>query len=156
MRRGREEADPPVEDACLCPVTQRIRIARGRGKCAGRDPAQPHSPGAKRPARISWRKYTSPYMTYDNSRPVLSVTGFKDDDDAVRIANESIYGLSGVVFASGLNRAKAVACRIRTGTLGINSGPWCGADAPFGGYKQSGIGGQCVLKGWRSSPRPRP
>jgi aldehyde dehydrogenase (NAD+) len=79
--------------------------------------------------------------------PVLSVIGFADDDAAVRIANDSIYGLSGVLFANDLERAKAVAGRIRTGTLGINGGLWYGADAPFGGYKQSGIGRQCGLEG---------
>lgn len=79
--------------------------------------------------------------------PVLSVIGFEDDDDAVRIANDSIYGLSGVVFADDLDRAKSVASRIRTGTLGINGGLWYGADAPFGGYKQSGIGRQCGMEG---------
>ncbi|MEZ0341349.1 aldehyde dehydrogenase family protein [Mycobacterium sp. pV006] len=79
--------------------------------------------------------------------PVLSVIGFDDDDDAVRIANDSIYGLSGVVFADDLERAKNVASRIRTGTLGINGGLWYGADAPFGGYKQSGIGRQCGIEG---------
>lgn len=79
--------------------------------------------------------------------PVLSVIGFDDDDDAVRIANDSIYGLSGVVFAADLERAKHVASRIRTGTLGINGGLWYGADAPFGGYKQSGIGRQCGIEG---------
>ncbi|WP_286134918.1 aldehyde dehydrogenase family protein [Mycobacterium sp. UM_Kg1] len=79
--------------------------------------------------------------------PVLSVIGFADDDEAVRIANDSIYGLSGVLFANDLERAKAVAGRIRTGTLGINGGLWYGADAPFGGYKQSGVGRQCGLEG---------
>lgn len=79
--------------------------------------------------------------------PVLSVIGFDGDDDAVRIANESIYGLSGVVFANDLDRAKTVARRIRTGTLGINGGLWYGADAPFGGYKQSGVGRQCGIEG---------
>ncbi|MCK8642334.1 aldehyde dehydrogenase family protein [Mycobacterium colombiense] len=79
--------------------------------------------------------------------PVLSVIGFDGDDDAVRIANESIYGLSGVVFANDLDRAKSVAGRIRTGTLGINGGLWYGADAPFGGYKQSGVGRQCGIEG---------
>jgi aldehyde dehydrogenase (NAD+) len=79
--------------------------------------------------------------------PVLTVIGFKDDDDAVRIANDSIYGLSGALFAADLDRAKNIASRIRTGTLGINGGLWYGADAPFGGYKQSGIGRQCGLEG---------
>lgn len=79
--------------------------------------------------------------------PVLSVIGFDGDDDAVRIANDSIYGLSGAVFANDLDRAKSVASRIRTGTLGINGGLWYGADAPFGGYKQSGVGRQCGIEG---------
>ena len=54
---------------------------------------------------------------------------------------------SGVVFATDLERAKNVASRIRTGTFGINGGLWYGADAPFGGYKQSGIGRQCGIEG---------
>jgi aldehyde dehydrogenase (NAD+) len=79
--------------------------------------------------------------------PVLVVIGFDDDDDAVRIANNSIYGLSGVVTSGDLERGKSVARRIRTGTIGVNGGLWYGADAPFGGYKQSGIGRQCGIEG---------
>lgn len=79
--------------------------------------------------------------------PVLAVIGYDDDDDAVRIANESSYGLSGSITSGSLDRAKAVARRIRTGTLGLNGGVWYGADAPFGGYKQSGIGRQCGIEG---------
>ena len=79
--------------------------------------------------------------------PVLVMIPFDDDDDAVRIANESAYGLSGMITSGSLDRAKAVARRIRTGTLGLNGGIWYGADAPFGGYKQSGIGRQCGIEG---------
>jgi aldehyde dehydrogenase (NAD+) len=79
--------------------------------------------------------------------PVLVVIGYDDDDDAVRIANESAYGLSGMITSGSLDRAKNVARRVRTGTLGINGGIWYGADAPFGGYKQSGIGRQCGIEG---------
>ena len=79
--------------------------------------------------------------------PVLVVIPYEDDDDAVRIANDSPYGLSGMVTSGDLERAKAVARRIRTGTLAINGGVWYGADAPFGGYKQSGIGRQCGIEG---------
>jgi acyl-CoA reductase-like NAD-dependent aldehyde dehydrogenase len=71
--------------------------------------------------------------------PVLAVIAYDDDDDAVRIANNSIYGLSGAVYGSE-ERAIAVARRVRTGTLSINGGMFYGADSPFGGYKQSGIG----------------
>ena len=79
--------------------------------------------------------------------PVLVMIPFEDDDDAVRIANDSAYGLSGAITSGDLERAKAVARRIRTGTLGINGGIWYGADAPFGGYKGSGIGRQCGIEG---------
>ena len=57
------------------------------------------------------------------------------------------YGLSGMITTGDLGRGTAVARRIRTGTLGINGAMWLGADAPFGGYKQSGIGRQCGIEG---------
>lgn len=71
--------------------------------------------------------------------PVLSIIGYEDEDDAVRIANDSVYGLSGYVSSGDLDRARSVARRIRTGMVHINGAP---ADnkAPFGGYKQSGNG----------------
>jgi aldehyde dehydrogenase (NAD+) len=72
--------------------------------------------------------------------PVIAVISHDGDDDAVQIANNSIYGLSGAVYSADEERALAVARRIRTGTLGINGGAWFGADSPFGGFKQSGIG----------------
>jgi aldehyde dehydrogenase (NAD+) len=72
--------------------------------------------------------------------PVLSVIPFEDDDDAVRIANHSIYGLSGAVSSASEERALAVARRIRTGTLSVNGGMWFDVDTPFGGYRQSGLG----------------
>ena len=80
--------------------------------------------------------------------PVLAVIGFDDDDDAVRVANNSIYGLSGGVFAETEERALTVADRIRTGTMSINGGVYYGADAPFGGYKQSGIGREMGVLGF--------
>jgi aldehyde dehydrogenase (NAD+) len=72
--------------------------------------------------------------------PVLSVIAFKDDDDAIRIANDSIYGLSGLVFSGDTERAMRMARRIRTGTIGVNGGLSIAGDLPFGGYKHSGIG----------------
>jgi len=74
--------------------------------------------------------------------PVLVVIPFEDDDDAVRIANESRYGLGGGVMAGSYERAMAVGDRIRTGMLSINGGAPYGADLPFGGFKYSGIGRQ--------------
>ncbi|QNI08531.1 aldehyde dehydrogenase family protein [Mycobacterium kubicae] len=72
--------------------------------------------------------------------PVLVVIAYDDDDDAVRIANNSIYGLAGAVFSRDQDRALAVARRIRAGSFSINGGNYFGADSPFGGFKQSGVG----------------
>jgi aldehyde dehydrogenase (NAD+) len=80
--------------------------------------------------------------------PVLAVIRYTDDDDAVRIANNSRYGLSGAVSSGSLDRALAVARRIRTGTVSVNGGAWFGPDAPFGGYKQSGIGREHGVAGF--------
>jgi aldehyde dehydrogenase (NAD+) len=80
--------------------------------------------------------------------PVLVAIPHDGDDDAVRIANESDYGLSGAVFGGDLDRANAVASRMRTGTVGVNGGLWYAADVPFGGYKQSGLGREMGTQGF--------
>ena len=74
--------------------------------------------------------------------PVLAVIPFEDEEDAIRIANDSLYGLAGNVMSGSLERSLAVARRLRAGFLGVNGGAPYGADVPFGGYKASGIGRQ--------------
>ena len=71
--------------------------------------------------------------------PVLSILGYKDEDDAINIANETIYGLSGYVSSENLENAKSVASKLRTGMVHINNAPG-DQSAPFGGYKMSGNG----------------
>ncbi|SAL42241.1 aldehyde dehydrogenase family protein [Caballeronia telluris] len=71
--------------------------------------------------------------------PVLSILTYKDEDEAVRIANDSLYGLGGAVWSGDDERALGVARRIRTGQVDINGGAW-NMSAPFGGFKQSGHG----------------
>jgi betaine-aldehyde dehydrogenase len=71
--------------------------------------------------------------------PVLSILPYEDEDDAVRIANDTIYGLAGAVWSKDPERAKRVAKRMRTGQVDINGGGF-NPLAPFGGYKQSGRG----------------
>ena len=71
--------------------------------------------------------------------PVLVIMTYKDDADAIRIANDSVYGLAGTVWSKDEARAQSVARRLRTGQVDINGGPF-NAAAPFGGYKQSGNG----------------
>jgi aldehyde dehydrogenase (NAD+) len=80
--------------------------------------------------------------------PVLCVITYEDEEDAIRIANDSPYGLSGGVQSASDERALAVARRIRTGTLMVNGGNYYAADAPFGGYKQSGIGREMGPEGF--------
>jgi aldehyde dehydrogenase (NAD+) len=80
--------------------------------------------------------------------PVLVAIPYDDDDDAVRIANDSTYGLSGAVSGADQGRAVAIGRRIRTGTMSINGGTWYNADVPFGGYKQSGIGREMGVAGF--------
>ncbi|MCY4213912.1 MAG: aldehyde dehydrogenase family protein [Gammaproteobacteria bacterium] len=71
--------------------------------------------------------------------PVLSLIGYEDDADAVRIANDTVYGLSGYISSGDPERAKAIAKRIRSGNVHLNGAPMDNK-APFGGYKQSGNG----------------
>jgi acyl-CoA reductase-like NAD-dependent aldehyde dehydrogenase len=71
--------------------------------------------------------------------PVLVVIPFDDEDEAVRIANDSEYGLGGGVWTADRERGLAVARRIRTGWLTVNGAP-ASYDGAFGGYKNSGIG----------------
>ena len=71
--------------------------------------------------------------------PVLSILGYKNEDDAIKIANETIYGLSGYVSSQNLNKANEIASKLRTGNVHINNAPG-DQSAPFGGYKMSGNG----------------
>jgi aldehyde dehydrogenase (NAD+) len=115
--------------------------------------------GGGRPARLPKGYYVEPTIFADvdpDSRlaqeevfgPVLAILAYDDDDDAVRIANNSIYGLSGAVTSASEERALAVARRIRTGTMSINGAMWFAVDTPFGGYKQSGVGRENGMLGF--------
>jgi aldehyde dehydrogenase (NAD+) len=115
--------------------------------------------GGKRPAHLAVGFYVEPTLFGDVDNrmtiaqeeifgPVLVVIPHDGDADAVRIANDSIYGLSGAVHSGSEERALAVARRIRTGTVSVNGGMWFGPDSPFGGYKQSGIGREMGVAGF--------
>ncbi|UXA19774.1 aldehyde dehydrogenase family protein [Mycobacterium sp. SMC-4] len=80
--------------------------------------------------------------------PVLAVIPYDDEDDAVRIANDSVYGLAGMVMSGSNERALAVARRLRAGFIGLNGTAGYSADVPFGGYKNSGVGRQNGLAGF--------
>jgi aldehyde dehydrogenase (NAD+) len=140
--------DPATEVGPLVAERQRRRvedyIASGR-----RDGAT-ITVGGGRPASQPKGWYVEPtvFADVDNSMriaqeeifgPVLVVIPFEDDDDAVRIANDSRYGLTGSVWTHDLDRAMHIARRVRAGSLTLN-GYRIEFGAPFGGYKESGIG----------------
>lgn len=80
--------------------------------------------------------------------PVLTVITYRDEAEAIAIANDSPFGLSGAIFSGDEAHALDVGSKIRTGTLGINGGVWYSPDVPFGGYKQSGIGREMGVAGF--------
>lgn len=80
--------------------------------------------------------------------PVLVVIPYEDEEDAIRIANDSAYGLAGNVMSGSLERSLAVARRLRAGFIGLNGTAGYGADTPFGGYKNSGVGRQNGIAGF--------
>ncbi len=82
--------------------------------------------------------------------PVLCVIPYKTEDEAITIANDSIYGLAGGVQSSNIERAQSVANRMRTGTVWVNDYHLIDPQRPFGGYKQSGIGRELGTEGYRA------
>ncbi len=82
--------------------------------------------------------------------PVLTVIAYEDEDDAVRIANDSEYGLAGSVFTPDVDRGFGIAARVRSGTFGVNQGYIMDPVAPFGGVKRSGYGRELGREGLES------
>src|SRR5205814_266416 len=114
--------------------------------------------GGKRPEHLAKGYYVEPTIFVDvkNSMkiaqeeifgPVLVVIRYKNIDDAIRMANDSIYGLGGAVWSHDKAKALEVAKQMRTGTVWINDYHLLSVAAPFGGYKQSGIGREFGLEG---------
>jgi aldehyde dehydrogenase (NAD+) len=80
--------------------------------------------------------------------PVLTVSPYDTEDEAIAIANNTIYGLSGEVSSADEKRALRVAARVRTGTMTVNGGSYFGVTSPLGGYKQSGLGRRNGVQGF--------
>ncbi len=129
------------------PHRDRVEGIVERAKDAGAKPII----GGRRPPQFERGYYYEPTLIADMPEdaeivrneifgPVLVALPFDDEEDAVRIANDSIYGLSGAVFSGDHERSKAVARRIKAGTMIVDGGIYYGPDTPFGGYKQSGFG----------------
>ncbi|NEW40348.1 aldehyde dehydrogenase [Nocardia cyriacigeorgica] len=119
------------------------RIVVGGGRPAGRDRGY-----FIEPTLIADVAPGATVATEEIFGPVLVVIPHDGDDDAIRLANDSPYGLSGAVWSTDPERIRRVTDGVRTGTLSVNGGVWYAADAPFGGYKQSGIGREMGVAGF--------
>ena len=152
--------DPSAEDQIMGPLVNKSQYEKVLGYIEkGKAEGARLLIGGGRPAHLTKGYYVEPTVFMDVTNdmtiaqeeifgPVLSVITFKDDEDAIRIANDSIFGLSGAVSSANQDRALAVARRIRTGTITVNGGNYYAADAPFGGYKQSGLGREMGPEGF--------
>jgi aldehyde dehydrogenase (NAD+) len=151
--------DPSSDSVFMGPVVSARQRDRVLGYIErGKEEGATLVTGGGRPAHLPKGWFVEPtlFVDVDNSMaiaqeeifgPVLAVIPYEDDDDAVRIANESNYGLSGGIFSASEERATALARRVRTGSMSVNGGLWYGADSPYGGYKASGMGRQCGIEG---------
>ena len=143
---------PDAEDTVIGPVVSKVQWSKiqdliGKGIEEG---AKLVVGGTGRPEGLDKGYYVQPtifsHVTTDMTiareeifGPVLSIIGYEDEADAIRIANDTRYGLSGYVSSADLDRARNAARQIRTGMVHLNGAP-LDNNAPFGGYKESGNG----------------
>ncbi|OQS12591.1 aldehyde dehydrogenase [Nocardia donostiensis] len=142
---------PLISDRQRARVERYLQIARdegGRIVVGGGRPADKDRGFFIDPTVIADIDNTATVAREEIFGPVLSVIAHDGDDDAIRIANDSPYGLSGEVWSNDPDRIRHVTDRVRTGTIAVNGGIWYSADAPFGGYKQSGIGREMGVAGF--------
>jgi betaine-aldehyde dehydrogenase len=152
--------DPLAETTRLGPLSSQMQLERVRdfirkGVAEG---AELIAGGVEPPANVAAGGYfvqptvfgkVDPKSTIGQEEifgPVLSIITYKDDDDAIRIANDTIYGLAGGVWSKDDARAQKVARRMRAGQIDINGAPF-NMNAPFGGFKQSGHGREAGVFG---------
>jgi betaine-aldehyde dehydrogenase len=152
--------DPLAETSRLGPLSSQMQLDRVRGyiRKAIEDGAELVAGGAEPPEGVAAGGYfvrptvfgkVDPKSTIGQEEvfgPVLSIITYKDEDDAVRIANDTIYGLAGGVWSKDEARAQKVARRMRAGQIDINGAPF-NMNAPFGGFKQSGHGREAGVYG---------
>ncbi len=151
--------DPMSESTRLGPLSSQMQLERVREyiKKGVAEGAQLVAGGAEPPEGVPGGYFVKPtvFAGVKNSMaiaqeeifgPVLSIIPYKDDEDAVRIANDSPYGLAGAVWSADEARAQKVARRIRAGQVDVNGGAF-NMNAPFGGFKQSGHGREAGVYG---------
>jgi acyl-CoA reductase-like NAD-dependent aldehyde dehydrogenase len=155
-----DPADPATQLGPLVAERQQTRV-RGYIDEGRREGARLVVGGADMPDGVDTGWYVRPTLFSNATNdmriareeifgPVLTVIPYGNEDDAVRIANDSDYGLAGSVFTSDDDRGLGIATRVRSGTFGVNQGYIMDPAAPFGGVKQSGYGRELGREGLES------
>jgi aldehyde dehydrogenase (NAD+) len=156
--------DPARPDTLLGPVInpkqqERILGYIDRARVAGADIVTGGTAATGLAPELAGGNYVMPTLVagVDNSSeiarsevfgPVMVILPYRDEAEALAIANDSDYGLSGSVFSASGDRAMAFASELRVGSVMVNGGLYYGADSPYGGYKTSGIGRQNGIEGF--------
>ena len=152
-----DPADPNTQIGPLVAQRQQERV-RGYIETGQSEGARLVVGGAALPDGLDSGWYVRPTLFSDASNdmriareeifgPVLTVIPYGDEDEAIRIANDSEYGLAGSVFTANVDRGYGVAARVRSGTFGVNEGYIMDPAAPFGGVKSSGYGRELGTEG---------
>ena len=155
-----DPGDPTTQLGPLVAERQQTRV-RGYIKEGQREGARLVVGGTDLPDGLDRGWYVKPTLFSDAHNdmriareeifgPVLTVIAYEDEDDAVRIANDSEYGLAGSVFTPDVDRGFGIAARVRSGTFGVNQGYIMDPVAPFGGVKRSGYGRELGREGLES------
>jgi betaine-aldehyde dehydrogenase len=152
--------DPLAETTRLGPLTSQAQLERVRGYIrkglaegaelvtGGAEPPEGVPAGGYyvRPTVFGKVKNSMSIAQEEIFGPVLSIIAYQDEEDAIRIANDTVYGLAGAVWSKDEARAQRVARRIRAGQVDVNGGAF-NMSAPFGGFKQSGHGREAGVYG---------
>jgi acyl-CoA reductase-like NAD-dependent aldehyde dehydrogenase len=152
-----DPADPNTAIGPLVAKRQQERV-RGYIEAGKSEGARLVVGGADMPAGLDTGWYVRPTLFSDAHNdmriareeifgPVLTVISYRDEDEAIRIANDTEYGLAGSVFTADVERGYGVAGRVRSGTFGVNEGYIMDPAAPFGGVKNSGYGRELGTEG---------
>ena len=152
-----DPADPNTQIGPLVAQRQQERV-RGYIESGQSEGARLVVGGADMPDGLDTGWYVRPTLFSDANNdmriareeifgPVLTVISYRDEDEAIRIANDTEYGLAGSVFTADIDRGYGVAARVRSGTFGVNEGYIMDPAAPFGGVKNSGYGRELGAEG---------